>query len=101
MILVEQPINDRRILKLIRKWLKEGAMEEAKLRNSIFGTRQGGVVSPLLENIYLNAMDKIWVYRFNQLGDLVWYSDDFVIMCKTTGNYQSYSSNNGKTRPFD
>jgi group II intron reverse transcriptase/maturase len=83
MKLVEQRINDRRVLKLIRKWLKSGIMEEGEIRNPITGTPQGGVISPLLANIYLNTMDKLWEKKFSHLGELVRYADDFVIMCKT------------------
>lgn len=83
MALVEQRINDRRVLKLIRKWLRVGIMEEGKIRNPITGTPQGGVISPLLSNIYLNAMDKLWEKKFHHLGEIIRYADDFVIMCKT------------------
>ncbi|UTR09411.1 group II intron reverse transcriptase/maturase [Evansella sp. LMS18] len=83
MKLLEQRISDRRVLKLIRKWLKAGIMEEGKLRNSITGTPQGGVISPLLANIYLNTMDKLWEKRFSHLGKLIRYADDFVVICRT------------------
>nr|WP_245693763.1 reverse transcriptase domain-containing protein [Sediminibacillus halophilus] len=82
MKLLEQRISDRRVLKLIRKWLKAGIMEEGKLRNSITGTPQGGVISPLLANIYLNTMDTLWEKKFSHLGKLIRYADDFVIICK-------------------
>lgn len=82
MKLLEQRISDRRVLKLIRKWLKAGIMEEGKLKNAITGTPQGGVISPLLANIYLNTMDQLWGKKFNHLGTLIRYADDFVIMCK-------------------
>lgn len=83
MKLVKQRISDRRVLKLIRKWLKAGIMEEGKVRNPIMGTPQGGVISPLLANIYLNMMDKLWEKKFSHLGEMVRYADDFVIMCRS------------------
>jgi retron-type reverse transcriptase len=54
MKLVEMRIRDRRVLKLIRQWLRAGVMEEGQIRKTELGTPQGGVVSPLLANIYLN-----------------------------------------------
>ncbi|KNZ68310.1 RNA-directed DNA polymerase [Thermincola ferriacetica] len=79
-------INDKRILKLIRKWLKAGVMEEGNLTRTEKGTPQGGVISPLLSNIYLNVLDLLWEKHCTQYGELTRYADDLVVVCKTKKN---------------
>ena len=58
-------------------------MEDGTVRESLAGTPQGGVISPLLANIYLDVLDWAWERDCKQVGLLTRYADDFVIMCKT------------------
>ena len=81
--LVEERISDRRVVKLIRQWLGAGVMESGEVRETLAGTPQGGVISPLLANIYLHAFDRIWQAEYGHVGELVRYADDFVLMCRS------------------
>ena len=86
MAMVSKRVSDRRMLKLIRKFLKAGVLEDGKVRTATAGTPQGGVMSPLLANIYLNYLDKVWKERCRQVGVLVRYADDLVILCRSEGD---------------
>lgn len=88
MILVKQRISDRRILKLIEKWLKCGIMENGEYSASTIGSPQGGSISPLLSLIYLNYFDVVWEKYYSHLGTLVKYADDFVIISKSRKDIQ-------------
>ena len=82
MTLIELRISDRRILKLIRQWLKSGVLYGNILEISELGTSQGSVISPLLANVYLNTLDRLWEKYGLTHGILVRYADDTVIICK-------------------
>ena len=81
--MVAKRVSDRRVQKLLRKWLMAGVMEAGGRRESLAGTPQGGVISPLLANIYLHELDRHWRAEGQELGELVRYADDFVVLCKT------------------
>lgn len=83
MLMVKQRISDRKILKMIWKWLKAGVMENGEYAESYLGSPQGGVISPLLANVYLHYLDCKWEYHYKHLGKLIRYCDDFVVICET------------------
>ena len=81
---IEHRIGDRRVVGLIRKWLKAGVLEEGRWTLSEEGTPQGGLISPILANIYLHYAFDQWVHQWRQRkarGDVivVRYADDFVV----------------------
>lgn len=85
MDLVERRIGDVRVLRLIRNWLKAGVVEEGKVENPVRGTPQGGVISPLLSNIFLHEVDRQWSGDHPAMAGvrLVRYADDMVLLART------------------
>lgn len=83
--LVERRIGDVRVLRLIRGWLKTGIFEEGKVEQPVRGTPQGGVISPLLSNIFLHEVDRQWSGEQPSMADvrLVRYADDMVLLART------------------
>ncbi len=85
--LVKARVADGRVLALVEQFLRAGVMEEAKgWQPTERGTPQGGVISPLLANIYLNPLD----HQMAQAGyEMVRYADDFVILCRSQAEAQA------------
>ena len=81
MAAIEERIVDRQVLKLLRALLRAGVMQDHAVRRSVTGTPQGGVISPLLCNVYLHRLDRQWTER--GCGVLVRYADDVIVMCHT------------------
>jgi RNA-directed DNA polymerase len=83
MKLIEQRICDRRVLKLLRQWLRAGVLEGGQVLSSDQGVPQGGVISCVLANVVLHELDRLWEDHCSQLGQLIRYADDGVVLCRT------------------
>jgi RNA-directed DNA polymerase len=98
MRLVQQRIKDKRILSLVWKFLRAEIMEQGTIPHSMLGTPQGGIVSPLLANIYLHELDRYMgrytelsvserqKRKYHKLANFLYvrYADDFVVLCNGT-----------------
>jgi len=80
---LEARICDQSMLKLLRAMLNAGVTEAGEVRNRATGTIQGGVISPLLANVYLHQLDCAW--QEQGVGELIRYADDLVVMCENRG----------------
>ena len=78
---VERRVVDQSVLKLLRLMLGAGVMAEGSVRKTVTGTPQGGVVSPLMCNVYLHRVDAAWDVR--EHGVMIRFADDVLVMCRT------------------
>jgi RNA-directed DNA polymerase len=78
---IQERVCDRAVLSLVRGMLRAGVMQDGRVRRSLAGTPQGGVISPLLCNVYLHRLDRAW--QAGEHGVLVRYADDAMVLCAT------------------
>jgi group II intron reverse transcriptase/maturase len=79
MTAIQERVCDRAILNLLGAMLRAGVLEDGSVRRPVTGTPQGGVISPLLANVYLHRLDRVW--KTDRDGVLVRYADDVVVLC--------------------
>ena len=84
---IEERVSDQGVLKLLRAMLRAGVMADGSVRREVSGTPQGGPLSPLLCNVYLHRLDRVW--DTSEHGVLVRYCDDLVVMCRSREQAQA------------
>ena len=96
--MLEERIDDPRLIRLIRKWLKAGVLEDGRVTRSEAGTPQGGVISPLLANIYLHFVQDLWIRKVitkESRGRVLFrrYADDSIVCFERKEDADRYLRN--------
>jgi RNA-directed DNA polymerase len=79
--MLRKRVSDPRVVSLVRAWLRAGVLTGDGLLHPEVGTPQGGVISPLLANVFLHHLDEVWQRQYRRLGEVTRYADDLVICC--------------------
>lgn len=86
MMCVEKRVRDPKVLRLIKAWLKAGILDKTGYEETREGVPQGGPLSPLLSNLYLHVVDKIWTEKYPETR-LVRFADDARVLCRNRASY--------------